>query len=363
MKHPRQASSPRPEGLRQSSSLTPVAEALARLTAPLRPVAAEPLPLEAAVGRVLAEPIRAHGAVPPHAVALRDGWAVTASETVGASTYTPVMLPEEPRFVTIGAALPAGADAVLPPDAVSTEAGFAEVAAPAAPGEAARRAGEDVVAGTILRATGERVRVVDTAVARGAGVGVCSVRRARVRVIGDGAASTLIARLAKAAGATVACGRVEDGGFASDADLVAVIGTPDPAAVLSQADMVIAPALALRPGEGLRCALTGTVPVLIVPDRLEAALAAALVLMRPCLDRLMTVASKPSVVTAPLARKLPSSVGLTEIALLRETNGSLEPLAIGDITLSAMAWAETWLIVPPDSEGFVAGEVVQAYVL
>ena len=181
------------------------------------------MPLEAAMGRVLAEPIRAQDAVPPHAVALRDGWAVIAAETVGGSPYTPVMLIEEPRFVTVGAALPAGADAVLPPDAVSTEAGFAEITAPAAPGENVRRAGEDAGAGLVLRAAGERVRAVDEAVASGAGVSVCRVRQARVRVVGEGAASALIARLAEAAGATVERGPCDDEGSASRTDLLAIV--------------------------------------------------------------------------------------------------------------------------------------------
>jgi len=333
---------------------------LARLKATLRPIAAESMPLEAAMGRVLAESIRAQDAVPPHAVALRDGWAVIAAETVGGSPYTPVMLIEEPRFVTVGAALPAGADAVLPPDAVSTEAGFAEITAPAAPGENVRRAGEDAGAGLVLRAAGERVRAVDEAVASGAGVSVCRVRQARVRVVGEGAASALIARLAEAAGATVERGPCDDEGSASRTDLLAIVAASDPETVLSQAGAVVAPALALRPGEGVGCALAGTVPVLVMPDRLETALAAALVLMRPCLDHLMAATSKPRSVTALLARKLSSSVGLTEIALLREANGGLEPLAVGDITLNAIAWAQTWLAVPPESEGFPAGAMVQA---
>ena len=332
--------------------------------APLRPVTAESVPVEAAVGRVLAEPLQAPNAVPPHAVALRDGWAVAAADTVGASSYTPVMLLEEPRFVTIGAALPAGADAVLPPDAVSAEAGFAEITVPAAPGESVRRAGEDAAAGAILRAAGERVRALDIAAAREAGVGFCSVRRVRVRVMGDGVASTLMARFAEAAGATVEWGQPSDEALApSSADLVVMVGACDPSAVLSQAGTDVAPALALRPGEGLGCALAGDVPVLVMPDRLETALAAALVLMQPCLDRLMGATARPPVVMAPLARKLASTVGLTEIALVRETNGGLEPLAIGDITLTAMAQAGAWLAVPPESEGFAAGEIVQAFIL
>jgi molybdopterin biosynthesis enzyme len=274
------------------------------------------------------------------------------------------MLLEEPRFVTIGAALPAGADAVLPPDAVSTEAGFAEITAPAAPGESVRRAGEDAAAGAILRAAGERMRALDVAAACGAGVGLCSVRRVRVRVMGEGSACTLLTRFAEAAGSTVEWGLPSNEALApSGADLVVMVGASDLSAVFSQEGTDIAPAVALRPGEGLGCVLAGDVPVLVMPDRLETALAAALVLMQPCLDRLMGATARPPVVMAPLARKLASTVGLTEIALVRETNGGLEPLAFGDITLTAIAQADAWLVVPPESEGFAAGEIVQAFVL
>lgn len=367
MKLVRQPASRRARGLRQPSSLTPVADALTRLAAPLRPAPAEPVPVEAAVGRVLAEPIRAPAAVPPRAVAVREGWAVAAADTVGATSYTPMILSSPPPFVRIGAALPPGADAVVPPDAVATVAGFAELTAAVAPGEGARRAGEDASEGATLRGAGERMHAVDAVVARAAGVAVCAVRRARVHVIGKSPAGVLIARFFEAAGATVTHDPLDRGVFdlrrRSEADLIAVVGASDPRAVLSQADAVVADALALRPGEGVGCALAGRAPVLVMPDRLETALAAALVLMRPCLDRLMGAAAEPRAVTAPLLRKLSSTVGLTELALLAETNGGLEPLGAGDITLTAIVRANAWLAIPPESEGVAAGETVRAFVL
>jgi len=346
---------------RQPFRLTPVAEAVARLTAPLHPVAAEVLAVEAAVGCALAEPIRAPGPVPPRAVALRDGWAVAAADTVGASSYTPVML-NGVQFVLDGAELPVGHDAVLPLDTVSIAAGHAEVMASAAPGEGARRAGEDARAGTVLRAAGACLRTRDAAIARAIGVESCAVRRARVRVIGGSAASDLLAHFAEAAGAAVTRGGLENPDL-TDTDLLVVVGASDTAAVLPASAEAAAPALALRPGEGVGCRLAGAVPIVTSPDRLEIALAAALVLLRPCLERLQAMPPERPALSAPLTRKLASIVGLTELALLRETNGGLEPLAVGDITLTAMAQADAWLAVPPESEGFPAGATVRAFVL
>ncbi len=65
----------------------------------------------------------------------------------------------------------------------------------------------------------------------------------------------------------------------------------------------------------------------------------------------------------PLARKIASSVGVAEIALLAEEQGAWLPLAVGDLSLQAIVRADAWLLVPGDSEGFAAGERVDAYLM
>ncbi len=104
-------------------------------------------------------------------------------------------------------------------------------------------------------------------------------------------------------------------------------------------------------------------PVFLVPDRLEAALAIWLMLLRPCLDRLTGTPPAEAAIRGPLTRKIASTVGLTEVALLRRTPAGLEPVAVADLTLSAVAAADAWLAVPPNSEGFAAGATVEAYAL
>jgi hypothetical protein len=68
----------------------------------------------------------------------------------------------------------------------------------------------------------------------------------------------------------------------------------------------------------------------------------------------------PTPNAAPLARKLTSTIGFTEIALLARSGEAWAPLAIGDLPLSAVARAETWLAVPPGHEGYPAGHPVAA---
>jgi molybdopterin molybdotransferase len=153
------------------------------------------------------------------------------------------------------------------------------------------------------------------------------------------------------------------------ADLIVVVGGTglghaDPAAeALAQGGSLIAYGLAMRPGETSGCGVVGATPVILAPDRAESALAATLVLVRPCLDHLLAAWPGRPCVSGRLTRKIVSTVGMTEIVLLRATGQDLEPIAVADVTLAAIAQADAWLAVAPDSEGFAAGETVTAFVL
>jgi hypothetical protein len=65
----------------------------------------------------------------------------------------------------------------------------------------------------------------------------------------------------------------------------------------------------------------------------------------------------------PLARKIASTVGIAEIALLGRKDDSWVPLAVGDLSYGAMLAADAWLLIPGGSEGFAAGTPVGAYML
>ncbi|MFL1461801.1 hypothetical protein ACI6QG_06335, partial [Roseococcus sp. DSY-14] len=142
-----------------------------------RPVAAEALPPAQALGAVLAEALHAPRAHPPAALALRAGWAVAAADTLGASPHAPLPLPGRPPFVSPGEALPPGADAVLPPFALEEAGPLALALADLAPGEGVRRAGEDLAAGAVLRAAGQRLRPQDLPALAALGLEAVAVRR------------------------------------------------------------------------------------------------------------------------------------------------------------------------------------------
>jgi molybdopterin biosynthesis enzyme len=66
---------------------------------------------------------------------------------------------------------------------------------------------------------------------------------------------------------------------------------------------------------------------------------------------------------AELVRKVTSTVGMAEVVPLRCRDGSAEPLAGGYLSLSALARADGWLLVPPESEGYPAGTQVAVRLL
>jgi molybdopterin biosynthesis enzyme len=56
-----------------------------------------------------------------------------------------------------------------------------------------------------------------------------------------------------------------------------------------------------------------------------------------------------------LARKVASSLGLAEVIPVRRVAQGVEPLASGYLSLAALAQADGWILVPPESEGYPAG--------
>ena len=67
-------------------------------------------------------------------------------------------------------------------------------------------------------------------------------------------------------------------------------------------------------------------------------------------------------VTAPLGRKIVSTVGRLDYQRVRLVEGRVEPLAIGGASvLSSTTRADGFVLVPPDSEGYPPGAEVEVY--
>ncbi|OSX80608.1 hypothetical protein BU14_0048s0023 [Porphyra umbilicalis] len=182
-------------------------EALGRLRSALAPLPPVRLPLAAALHHTLVKPIVAGAPQPPFAASTRDGyavatadgpgtWPVVARLAAGAAGPPPPLDRGTVAYITTGAAVPAGADAVVMVEDVDfvfgadDDAAAAAAAAggagrggrraggtPLAPGTHIRPVGSDVAAGEVLVPVGARLTPAAIGVAAAAGVTAVTVTR------------------------------------------------------------------------------------------------------------------------------------------------------------------------------------------
>src|SRR5262249_31298852 len=279
-----------PDTRQRIARLTPLADVLARLDALVKPVAPRTADLAAAFGRTLAEDVVIHAPIPATARALRDGWAVSSDLTTDAGAYAPAPLPSA-AWVDVGEALPGDADAVAPLDAVAIRDGAAQALAPVGPGEGALPTGADVAPGTTLLPPGRRLGAIEVALLAAAGVAEVRVRAPRLRLVRaapgtDALIDAALGCIADAVGsqggvAAIAAERsLTDALADTSVDAVVVIGGTgtgrNDATVRTLASMgeLLVHGIALLPGDTTAFGTGGARPVLALPGRLDAALAA-----------------------------------------------------------------------------------------
>jgi molybdopterin biosynthesis enzyme len=380
--------------------LTPLGEVEHALDRRAGPTAARALELDLAVGRVLALDLSPAGASATTPVAARDGFAVRADLVADAGAYAPV--PITAAWIEAGQPLPDDSDAVLPPDALIATHGGDEAIAPVSPGEGVLT----MLAGgkqEPLRQAGEALRATDIAALRALGVDRVEVREPLVYVVSTNrevaaAADTvapLIAAAVEAAGGRAHIMRAVSGPHALEsalhdgaADAVITIGGTGEGrgdrtvAIVAAHGELLLHGFGLKPGETAALGAVGARPVLMLPGRLDAALAAWLVVGRRLLARLTgefsadDAAAAPSRAggnpatsrsevpafagpsgRAPLTRKIASTVGLAEVVFVRRRGKRVEPLASG-LPPHAVARADGWVLVPAGSEGYPARTMV-----
>jgi putative molybdopterin biosynthesis protein len=364
------------------------------------------VPLDRAVGRVTAEAVWAKRSSPPFDAAAMDGIAVRATDTVGASETSPLVLgPEAYEVVDTGDPMPPGRDAVVMREQVHETAGGAELRAAAAPYQHVRSIGEDVSAAELLLPAGHRLRPVDVAAAGAAGTADVAVRRApvvsiiptgdEIRPIGaelgpgelpDTNSLMLAAQAADAGCEVVRHDVVPDDPerivatvreAAAAADLVIVIagssaGRDDyTAEVVAEAGTLAVHGVAVRPGHPVVLgvvASTPPTPVLGAPGYPVSAALTFDIFAAPLLARLEG-APPPDWprARARLARKLASNLGSDDWVRVRlgRVQGSLvaTPLPRGAGVLTSLVRADGLLVVPAPLEGHHAGEEVEVRLL
>lgn len=181
-----------------------VAEAQQRILSAFSALQIEQVPLAAALGRVVAEDTVAQDQLPLFDNSAMDGYALRARDTQEATRDHPTRLRlagevpagrvldhalnagEAARIFT-GAAVPAGADAVIQQEVVRVEDGGLLLQASVPPGTNIRRAGEDVTTGETLLAGGSAIGPAELALLASTGVSPVAVRRRpRVAILATG---------------------------------------------------------------------------------------------------------------------------------------------------------------------------------
>src|SRR5215471_3708661 len=170
------------EAIQKISRLMPLADVQLMIDAEVKAVTQRTIDVSAGVGRTLAVDASAP-ARPAAALALQDGWALSADETLGAGGYTPSPLMRPPSRIEAGQALPAGTDSVAPLDAVKITNGHAEVLLAINPGDGVLAAGGDNDSAIPLRRACDRLRATDLAAFAATGIARVTVREPRVRVL------------------------------------------------------------------------------------------------------------------------------------------------------------------------------------
>ncbi|HEY5335219.1 MAG TPA: gephyrin-like molybdotransferase Glp [Mycobacteriales bacterium] len=396
-----------------------VDEHLATVLAAVSPLEPLELLLSDAAGALLAEDVVAPRPLPLFDFAAVDGYAVRLSDVARTSRTKPVVLTvvgggpvaalsvQEGIAVRVaaGVQLPAGSEAVLPFEWTDGGEDTVEVHRTPSPNQFVRRRGDDVVEGATVLTRGTQLGAVQAGILASLGLGRVRVHpRPRVVVLSTGGAlleagenvqgghsfdgvSHGLAAAAREAGATpyrlsnvpttvdALSGVIED--HLIQADVVVIAGAVRPSGydplfeVLDRLGTVGLRRVALDPGPLHVFGRIGddAIPVFVLPVDVVAAMVGFELFVRPALRRMLGAPStqRPQV-QAELTRAIRSVPGPRHYvrAQVRHdpARGYLAtPVGTGAPTLTSLAAANAFVVVPEDREKVEAGTSLAAVLL
>ncbi len=401
--------------MRGFESRVSVAAALQAALDGLAPGPAEDVPLDSAPGRVLAAAVVSDVDVPPYARAAMDGWAVCGEDTFGASQGGPVELrlvgesmpggsdaplvgPREACRIMTGAAVPAGADAVLPAEQGREFGSVVAAEAPVTPRKNVGAAGEDVRAGTEVLPAGRWLRPQDVGLLASIGRATVAVHeRPRVRIVVTG--NELLPPGSRPDGNRVVDSNTpmlralveRDGGVVAEAlrlpdDPAAIreaLARPGVAVVLAaggssvgredhipplvrELGELVVHGIAMRPSSPAGIGRIGGSRVFLLPGNPVSCLAAYDFFAGPAIRRLggLPTTWPYRHEFLPLRRRIVSQIGRTDYVRVsvRVASGvaGVEPIAVsGASVLSSTTRTDGFVIVPENSEGWPEGATVR----
>lgn len=172
-------------------------EALARIRERVHPLPPRAVPFHRALGLVLAQDVVAPEDLPPFPASVVDGYALRAvdgrrprravGEVTAGKTTTRALGPGEAMWITTGAPLPPGADAVVKVEDTTEQDGLVVPQVDVQPGDNVRPVGHDIRKGEMVLARGMRVGPAEVGVLAAANILEVKVYpRPRVAVMSTG---------------------------------------------------------------------------------------------------------------------------------------------------------------------------------
>jgi molybdopterin molybdotransferase len=368
----------------------------------------EEVPLEACTGRVLAEPVISDRNVPHYRRAAMDGYAVRASDTLGASPANPVMLQlsdriEEggPIWVHTGAAVPEGTDAVVMVEDTATAGNLVEIMVQVYPSRNIGPVGEDIKKGDRVFEEGHLLRPCDAAVLASLGLDRVEVFKKPVVAIiptGDELVSRkksmdvpppgkvletnglMSALYVKKWGAIPRCIEIVPDTPDSikraveanlDADMILLSGgtsvgkrdhAPEVVAALGE---LLVHGIGASPGKPAALGIVNKIPVVCLPGYPVAGLVALYFFVRPGIRKLAAIPEAPELILKKrLAAKISSKIGYVNFIRVIFEGDRVRPLTGGGAgVLSSVAKADGYVLVPEDIEGYDEGEEVDVFLI
>lgn len=325
--------------------------------------------------------------------AAMDGFAVLSADTRGAKPNAPVFL-DNFRPVRTGMPVPGDYDAVVMLEDARRHGTTLEVTAQMHAYKNISRIGEDISEGEALFSEGHTFRPPDVAMLSALGIDEVRVyEKPKVVIIPTGGElvaigaralrpgeayeiNGLMARLyAEKWGAMAEKTEIvpDDEGLIreaissnADADMIIIIGGTSVGEkdyapkVLEEMGELIVHGVRLQPGKPTAFGVVAGKPVVCLPGYPVAALFDLYLFVRPALQKMGRRCDLPPIVSAKLARKIPSRPGYQSLVRVALKNGQAEPIMIsGAGILSSVARADGFVVVSEEKEGLEAGETVE----
>jgi len=368
------------------------------------------VPLLTAQNRVLSSHIIANTDLPRTDRSAVDGFAVKATETIGASQSKPKIFklnerdaigPNQAKQIWTGNTIPENADAVVMLENTKTVGKILEVWSPTTRWENVSRKGEDIKKGEIAVKTGTRLKPHHLGIIAAFGMSEVEVfQKPKVAVLATGNEIVRIGdkirenevfdsnRVVLTALCNELGAEVIDLGIARDdmeeisqklnnglrrADAVMTSGgtsvggpdlVPEVAARIGKPGILVH-GVAMRPGMPTGLAVVGKKPIILLPGNPVAVMLSFEVFGRPLISRMLGLQATESrpVLMARTKRKISTTLGrknLVRVHVSREKGEFIaDPIsARGSSLFSTMTRSNGYVIVPENQEGLAEGEMV-----